>query len=126
MTATHLSKDDWTARIRDVARNVRNERIRVLVWQVSLLLILLAIWEFGTRIPWLAKNVNVFDPFFVSQPSRVAAKLYEWIFGAKAGMLWPHLFSTLGSTFRGPDRCRCYRFRGWHAIQPAPTTRGLA
>ena len=98
MTATHLSNDDWTARIRDVARSARNERIRVLVWQVSLLLILLAIWEFGTRIPWLAKNVNVFDPFFVSQPSRVAAKLYEWIFGAKAGMLWPHLFSTLGST----------------------------
>ncbi len=37
MTATHLSKDDWTARIRDVARSVRNERIRVVVWQVSLL-----------------------------------------------------------------------------------------
>jgi NitT/TauT family transport system permease protein len=101
MTATHLSNDDWTARIRDVARSARNERIRVIVWQVSLLLILLAIWEFGTRIPWLAKNVNVFDPFFVSQPSRVAVKLYEWIFGAKAGMLWPHLFSTLGATFVG-------------------------
>ena len=29
------------------------------------------------------------------------AKLYEWIFGAKAGSLWPHLFATLGSTFVG-------------------------
>jgi sulfonate transport system permease protein len=101
MTARPLHRQDWSARIREVDRAGRNERIRVLVWQITLLLLILAVWEFGTRVPWLAKNVNIFDPFFVSQPSRVLAKLYEWIFGAKAGILWPHLFSTLGSTFVG-------------------------
>jgi NitT/TauT family transport system permease protein len=101
MTAIPIKTNDWTTRARSVARAARNERLRVVIWQLSLLILLLAIWEFGTRIPWLAKNVNIFDPFFVSQPSRVALKLYEWIFGAKAGMLWPHLFSTLGSTFVG-------------------------
>lgn len=101
MTARPLHQQEWAARIRAVDRAARNERIRVLVWQISLLLLILAVWEFGTRVPWLAKNVNIFDPFFVSQPSRVLAKLYEWIFGAKAGILWPHLFSTLASTFAG-------------------------
>ena len=101
MTAKPLHQQEWASRIREVDRTARNERIRVLVWQISLLLLMLAVWEFGTRVPWLAKNVNIFDPFFVSQPSRVLAKLYEWIFGAKAGILWPHLFSTLGSTFVG-------------------------
>ena len=40
-------------------------------------------------------------PVFCQPAVMMAAKLYEWIFGAKAGMLWPHLFSTLGSTFVG-------------------------
>ena len=101
MNARPLHQEEWAARLREVDRAARNERVRVLVWQVSLLLLLLAVWEFGTRVSWLAKNVNIFDPFFVSQPSRVLAKLYEWIFGAKAGSLWPHLFATLGSTFVG-------------------------
>jgi NitT/TauT family transport system permease protein len=101
MNARPLHQEAWAARLREVDRAARNERVRVLVWQVSLLLLLLAVWEFGTRVSWLAKNVNIFDPFFVSQPSRVLAKLYEWIFGAKAGSLWPHLFATLGSTFVG-------------------------
>jgi NitT/TauT family transport system permease protein len=101
MSAVPSLQQDWAARIREVDRAARNERLRVVVWQISLLLLILAVWEFGTRLPWLAKNVNIFDPFFVSQPSRVLAKLYEWIFGAKAGVLWPHLFSTLGSTFVG-------------------------
>jgi NitT/TauT family transport system permease protein len=101
MTARPLHEQEWAARIRQADRAARNERIRVLAWQISLLLLLLAVWEFGTRVPWLAQNVNIFDPFFVSQPSRVLAKLHEWIFGAKAGSLWPHLFSTLGSTFVG-------------------------
>lgn len=101
MSAARGQQFDWSARIREVARAARRERARILSWQLALLVLVLVIWEFGTRIPWLAASVNVFDPFFVSRPSAVLAKLYDWIFGAKAGFLWPHLFSTLGATFLG-------------------------
>lgn len=92
---------DRAARLREIARAARRSRRGVLAWQLSLLLGILSIWEFGTRVPWLAQNVNIFDPFFVSQPSRVAVKLWDWTFGAKAGYLWPNLMSTVGSTFLG-------------------------
>jgi NitT/TauT family transport system permease protein len=92
---------DWAAHIRELDRAARRERLRVLAWQMALLLLMLGIWEFGTRIAWLVNNVNLFDPFFVSRPSRVLAQLYAWLFGAKAGQLWPHLFSTLASTLVG-------------------------
>lgn len=92
---------DRDARLREIARAARRDRRGVRIWQVSLLAAMLAIWEFGTRVPWLAKNVNVFDPFFVSQPSKVALKLWDWTLGVKAGYLWPNLASTVGSTFLG-------------------------
>ncbi len=92
---------DRAQRLREIAREAQRARRVILVWQVSLLLAFLAVWEFATRIPWLAQNINVFDPFFVSRPSLVALKLYDWTLGAKAGYLWPNLFSTLGATFLG-------------------------
>jgi len=92
---------DWAARIRALDRAARNERLRVLAWQISLLLLLLGTWEFGTRIAWLGKNVHLFDPFFVSRPSRVLAQLVEWTCGTKAAQFWPHLLSTLSSTLVG-------------------------
>jgi NitT/TauT family transport system permease protein len=92
---------DWATRVQAADRAVRSERLRVLAWQLSLLLLLLGIWEFGTRISWLAKHINLFDPFFVSRPSRVLAQLLEWTCGAKAGQFWPHLFSTLCSALLG-------------------------
>ncbi len=101
MNVAQFPQQDWAARIKELARNARRERAGVLAWQVSLLALMLLIWEFATRVPWLKENVNVFDPFFVSRPSLVFAKLYDWIFGAKAGFLWPHLASTLHSTFLG-------------------------
>lgn len=92
---------DWVTRIQELDRAARNERFRVLAWQISLLLLLLGIWEFATRIDWLAQNISLFDPFFVSRPSRVLAQLLEWTCGAKAGQFWSHLFSTLGATLLG-------------------------
>jgi NitT/TauT family transport system permease protein len=41
------------------------------------------------------------DPFFVSRPSDIARRLYDWVLGAKAGYLWPHLASTLWATLLG-------------------------
>ncbi len=101
MNVAQFPQQDWAVRIKELAHNARRERVGVLAWQISLLATILLVWEFATRVPWLKDNVNIFDPFFVSRPSLVLAKLYDWIFGAKAGYLWPHLASTLTSTFLG-------------------------
>lgn len=83
------------------ARQALRTRVRLGAWQAGLVLAFLAIWEFGTRIPLLSENLNMFDSFFVSRPSEVVARLWEWTLGAKAGFLWPHLGATLGATMIG-------------------------
>lgn len=76
-------------------------RVKLGVWQVVLVAAFLAVWEIGTRLPLLSQNTNLFDPFFVSRPSQIATRLYDWTFGDKAGYLWPHLWATLGATLLG-------------------------
>jgi NitT/TauT family transport system permease protein len=83
------------------ARQALRTRARLGAWQAGLVLAFLAIWEFGTRIPLLSENLNMFDSFFVSRPSEVVARLWEWTLGDKAGFLWPHLGATLGATMIG-------------------------
>jgi NitT/TauT family transport system permease protein len=90
-----------TERVRAVTQRARWNRARLGLWQVGLVATFLAIWEFGTRIPFLTRNFNIFDPFFVSRPSAVFQRLYEWTLGSKAGFLWPHLWSTLSATLIG-------------------------
>ena len=83
------------------ARQALRTRVRLGAWQAGLVLAVLAIWEFGTRIPLLSENLNIFDAFFVSRPTEVLARLWEWTLGSKAGYLWPHLGATLGATMIG-------------------------
>jgi NitT/TauT family transport system permease protein len=79
----------------------RAQRLRLLAWQLVCVAVFFSIWEFGTRFPALADNFNLFDPFFVSRPSLIMARLYDWTVGAKAGFLWPHLWVTLEATLLG-------------------------
>ena len=79
----------------------RAQRWRLLAWQLVCVALFFGIWEFGTRFPALADNFNLFDPFFVSRPSLILARLYDWTVGAKAGFLWPHLWATLEATLLG-------------------------
>jgi NitT/TauT family transport system permease protein len=78
----------------------RAERIQIVGWQVLILLVVLGIWEWTTRVPWFVEH-TIMDPFFVSRPSAIAQRIYDWVLGAKRGMLWPHLASTLWATFLG-------------------------
>lgn len=87
--------------VRAKMREARLARVRLGLYQAALILGGLATWEFGTRIPALAENINIFDPFFVSRPSDILARLWEWTLGRKAGYLWPHLGATLGATIIG-------------------------
>ena len=100
MTVQAAEAPDAAAVERQVRRAQRRERLHVAFWQLAILALFLGIWEGLTRIPWFKKN-TVFDPFFISQPSQVAVKLWDWSFGAQAGFIWPHLGATLWATFLG-------------------------
>jgi NitT/TauT family transport system permease protein len=76
------------------------ERSRVFAWQICVLAIILLPWEVLTRVPWFQAH-TILDPFFVSRPSLILLKLWDWTFGAQAGFLWPHLAATLWATLLG-------------------------
>ena len=64
-----------------------------------ILAVILGAWETLTRIPWFTQN-TLFDPFFISQPSRVAVRLWEWLQPGPRSV-WPHLWLTLQATLIG-------------------------
>ena len=64
--------------LEETRRAAKRRRLRITVWQAGILALLLGAWEILTRIPWFVKN-TAFDPFFISQPSRVAVRLWEWM-----------------------------------------------
>jgi NitT/TauT family transport system permease protein len=91
-----LSHAEYLAQTR---RAESSRRVRITIWQVVILAVLLTAWETLTRVPWLVAN-TAFDPFFISQPSRVAVRLWNWLQPGPHSV-WPHLVMTLEATFLG-------------------------
>ncbi|WP_038069082.1 ABC transporter permease [Thermus scotoductus] len=58
--------------------------LRLRLWQVGLLLLFLAWWEWASRTGRL-------DPFFFSQPSEIAGRVWRWF---STGEIYPHLYIT--------------------------------
>jgi NitT/TauT family transport system permease protein len=81
-------------------RQSSRDRWVVLGWQLAILALFLGLWEGLTRVPWFVKNTFL-DPFFISRPSMVAQRIYDWTAGDLAGFIWPHLWSTLFATLIG-------------------------
>jgi NitT/TauT family transport system permease protein len=75
-------------------------RVGILVAQLAILGAILAIWQVCTGIAWFRAHTFL-DPFFISRPTLVIQKLYDWTLGAQRGFLWPHLVSTVGATLLG-------------------------
>ena len=102
----HDSLDEELAnytRRADHARAV--ERMRVIAWQIVILLVILTAWEVLTRVPWLIKN-TIFDPFFLSRPSMIAVNLYDWVWGREERLPVATLvLDGVGDAAR-PDRLR--------------------
>lgn len=96
--------DAAAMRIRDFAAAsrmaARKDALLVLAWQIAIFAGLLGLWEGLTRVPWFVKNTFL-DPFFISRPSLVAQRIYDWTLGNKAGFIWPHLASTVLATMIG-------------------------
>ena len=66
-------------------------KARVLAWRLAIAVAIVAIWEGGVR-------ATLFDPFFVSQPSDIAARIAAWL---TSGLIWGHLLVTLEEAFLG-------------------------
>jgi NitT/TauT family transport system permease protein len=66
-------------------------RLKVLFWQILLLVVTVGAWEFGARHKYI-------DPFFYSTPSAVARQFGEWFSGSQ---IWWHIYVTLKETFLG-------------------------
>ena len=75
-------------------------RIGITAAQIAILSVVLGTWQICTGIAWFRTNTFL-DPFFISRPSLVIQKLYDWTLGSQAGFLWPHLVSTVGATLLG-------------------------
>ena len=82
------------------ARQTSRDKVIVLASQLLILGTFLGLWEGLTRIAWFVENTFL-DPFFISRPSMVARRLYDWTVGDLSGFIWPHLWSTLLATMIG-------------------------
>src|SRR5690554_1670721 len=91
-----VGQAEYLAQIR---RAAIRRRIRITFWQFGILAVILIAWEVLTRIPWFIAN-TVFDPFFISQPSRIGVRLWYWL-QPGPNSVWPHLWLTLQATFVG-------------------------
>ncbi|MCX8502033.1 MAG: ABC transporter permease [Alphaproteobacteria bacterium] len=61
----------------------------IVVWRISVLLVLLGIWETAARLAWI-------DVFFYSSPIKIAVRLWELVrFGTDEASLWYHLWMTI-------------------------------
>ena len=73
--------------------------LQVRLWQLALLAVFLGAWEGLTRLPWFVTH-TFFDPFFISQPSRIAVRLAQWMVPGPDS-IWPHLWLTVQATLWG-------------------------
>ena len=76
-------------------RDARRRQLTVAGLRVLLAVVFLGSWELLARLGWI-------DPFFTSQPTAVAAKLWYWITqGTELGPLWEQALVTMEEAVGG-------------------------
>jgi NitT/TauT family transport system permease protein len=80
----------------------------MVVARLALIVAVRAIWQWVPQIPGVIRWAPIFDPFFISAPSRIAAKFWELATTAgdqgavlKSGNLFVQLWATLWATLLG-------------------------
>lgn len=87
-------RPDIAAAIARTRRSHRNHRIQVWLLRLLLVLLVLGFWQLSTTL-WL-------DPFFYSQPTAIAKKLYVWFTdGTSKGSIWHNILVTLEEAVLG-------------------------
>lgn len=77
-------------------RRLSNWAYRLLIAAAALLL-----WEYLPQISWLQNRWAIFDPFFVSSPSKVADRVWELVTGNGGTNMWPFLWVTVQAAVLG-------------------------
>ena len=80
-----------------------SERLRVVCWQVAILLVLLAAWEWLTGIKAISRTPGLYwvDPFFISRPSAIVRRFAYLLSDQVRLSLWQMALSTVQSTLWG-------------------------
>ena len=58
---------------------MKTQRLRVLVWQLAILVLVVGAWQYLTGIKAVSKLPGLYwiDPFFISRPSAIAERFGE-------------------------------------------------
>ncbi|MDX6344928.1 MAG: sulfonate transport system permease protein [Trebonia sp.] len=86
------------------SRPKKNRRASAIVnlWRLACVVVVLAAWQYLPDIGWLSAHYHVFDPFFISSPSRVASYLGKLATGSDGVVsIWPFLWYTVKATAIG-------------------------
>ena len=79
------------------------DRVRVLVWQLLILVAVLAGWQYLTGIKAISKTPGLYwiDPFFISRPSAILERLLYLMSPKVRLTIWQMALSTVQSTVWG-------------------------
>src|SRR5258708_37924396 len=79
------------------------DRLRVLAWQLLILVAVLAAWQYLTGIKAISKTPGLYwiDPFFISRPSAIAERLLYLMSPKVRLTIWQMALSTVQSTVWG-------------------------
>jgi NitT/TauT family transport system permease protein len=82
---------------------VTRDRWRVLVWQIAILVTIVAAWEFLTGIKAISKTPGLYwiDPFFISRPSQIVQRFLHLASPSVRLSIWAMAWSTVQSTLWG-------------------------
>ncbi|HUJ75315.1 MAG TPA: ABC transporter permease [bacterium] len=56
---------------------MNNSARKVWLWRVAILVALVVLWQWGTQVAWLSRNIKLLDPFFISTPGRILQRLVQ-------------------------------------------------
>src|SRR5258708_10335526 len=79
------------------------DRLRVLAWQLLILVAVLAAWQYLTGIKAISKTPGLYwiDPFFISRPSAIAERLFYLMSARVRLTIWRMALPTVQSTVWG-------------------------
>jgi NitT/TauT family transport system permease protein len=78
-------------------------RLRVVGAQLTVVIVVIGAWQYLPGILALRQHSHIFDPYFVSSPSRIAIEMYYLFVGHEPGVphVWTYLWPTLAASFLG-------------------------